>query len=62
MPCIDCQTEVKGTFIRCFECNKKNRESKTAICIRCCKLIKDNGYKKCYDCNKLTKVKDEPLE
>jgi hypothetical protein len=22
MPCVDCQKEVKGTFIRCFLCNK----------------------------------------
>jgi hypothetical protein len=23
MPCVDCQKEVKGTFIRCFPCNKE---------------------------------------
>jgi hypothetical protein len=63
MPCVDCQKEVKGTFIRCFECNKKNKESKTAQCCRCCKLIKDNGYRYCYDCNQQKKKNiDESLD
>jgi len=58
MSCVDCKAEVKGTFIRCFPCNKKNKETKTAQCNRCNKLIKDNGYKQCYDCNMETKKKD----
>ena len=58
MSCVDCQKEVKGTFIRCFPCNKKNKENKTVVCSRCSKLIKDNGFKKCYDCNMETKKKD----
>jgi hypothetical protein len=64
MPCVDCKKETKGSFIRCYECNKTNKESKTILCVRCNKLIKDNGFTKCYECNKETKNKiiDQPLE
>ncbi len=50
MSCIDCKKEVKGTFIRCFDCNAK-RKSEMNICtgIECKKLVKP-PYKKCYDC------------
>ncbi len=45
-----CNKEVKGTFLYCYECdfNKKN-EPKTQ-CIDCKKMIKID-YKRCYNCN-----------
>ena len=54
MPCIDCQKEVKGTFIRCFDCNAK-RKNEMNVCtgIECKKLVKP-PYKKCYNCNLLS--------
>ena len=48
MPCVDCQKEVKGNFIRCFPCNKKFQELKVSANV-------DQAPKQlinCIDCNK----------
>ena len=45
-----CNKELKGEFIYCYECCiiKKNEPKKP--CSDCNKMIKGD-YKRCYDCN-----------
>ena len=48
--CNNCNKEVKGTYLYCYECNIEKANQPKTKCSDCTKMIKE-GFKRCYDCN-----------